>query len=110
MGAVRCCWKPWWTRLVFAGPAIAPPTGSTSGGPPGAVAWIATTKLIAKRSKTSTSIRWSAMSGSSYVEIRSGKQIRIGEFARHDSGDVGKLVNQVDFDRWRREIVLPVMN
>src|SRR5712691_1825633 len=88
MGAVRCCWKPWWTRLVFAGPAIAPPTGSQSGGPPGAVAWIATTKLIAKRSKTSTSIRWPAMSGSSYVEIRSGKQIQ--------QALVGKMVSRIE--------------
>lgn len=39
-------------------------------------AWTGSIKLTVKQPKTSTSIRWCAMSGSSYAAISRGKQIR----------------------------------
>lgn len=50
--------ETWWPRCVFAESAIGPPTGFTSGRPPAAVGWIASTKLTVKRSKIFTFIRW----------------------------------------------------
>ena len=44
MGIVRCCWKRWWMRPVFAEPAIGRPTGSMLGKPPDAAAWTESTK------------------------------------------------------------------
>jgi hypothetical protein len=45
-----------------------------SGRPPGAVAWIGNTKGTVKPSKTSMSIRWSAMLGSVYAAIPRGRE------------------------------------
>ena len=52
------------------------PTGSMWDRPPGAVAWIESTRLTAKSSKTSTSIRWSPTPSSGYAAGLHGKQIR----------------------------------
>src|SRR5215472_16472408 len=73
----HCCWKPWWMRPVFAEPATGLLTGSISGRPPGAGAWIGSTKVTAKRSRTFMSIPWSAMSASGYAEISRSKQIQL---------------------------------
>ena len=51
------------------------PTGSMWDRPPGAVAWIESTRLTAKSSKTSTSIRWSPTPSSGYAAGLHGKQI-----------------------------------
>jgi hypothetical protein len=61
----------------FREPATVPPTGSMSGRPPDAVAWIASTKPTVERLKTSTFILWCAMPGNDYAEISRGKQIRL---------------------------------
>jgi hypothetical protein len=45
------------------------------GRPPDAVAWTGSTKATVKPSKTSMSIRWSAMPGDTYAAIPPGKQI-----------------------------------
>src|SRR5438105_10899826 len=52
------------------------PTGSMWDRPPGAVAWIESTRLTAKSSKTSTSIRWSPTPSSGYAAGLHGKPIR----------------------------------
>jgi hypothetical protein len=75
---VRCCWKPSWMPAVFVEPAIERPTGSMWDRPPGAVAWIGSTRLTAKPSKTSTSILWSVTPSSAYAAGPFGKQIRCG--------------------------------
>jgi hypothetical protein len=49
-------WRPWWMRLAPAAPATAPPTGSMSGRPPGAVAWTVSTKPTVEQLRTSTFI------------------------------------------------------
>jgi hypothetical protein len=66
---VPCCWKPWWMRPVFGEPAIALPTGSMSGKPPDAVAWIGSTKLMVRPSKISTFIRWCVVRGNGYAGV-----------------------------------------
>src|SRR5713226_5983567 len=76
MAIVRCCWRRWWTQIAFAEPAIGPPTGPTSGRPPGAVAWTESTKLTVKPSKTSMSIHWSVMPGNVYAATLRGNQIQ----------------------------------
>src|SRR5450631_2534759 len=76
MGIVRCCWKPWWMPPGFGEPATGPPTGSTLGRPPDAVAWTGSTKATVKPSKTSTFTRWSAMPDDTYAAIPPGKQIQ----------------------------------
>src|SRR5215472_852923 len=58
MVIVRCCWKPWWMPSVFAGLAIGQPTGSTSGEPADAAAWIGDTPLTVGPSRISMSILW----------------------------------------------------
>ena len=55
MDIVRCCWKRWWTRRVFAEPATGRQTGSMLGRPPDAAAWTESTKVTANPSKTSIS-------------------------------------------------------
>src|ERR1035441_6891939 len=75
MGIVHCCWKPWWMPPGFGEPATGPPTGSTLGRPPDAVAWTGSTKATVKPSKTSTFTRWSAMPDDTYAAIPPGKQI-----------------------------------
>src|ERR1019366_7243817 len=75
MGIVRCCWKLWWMPPGFEEPATGPPTGSMLGRPPDAVACTGSTKATVKPSKTSMSIRWSAMPGDTYAAIPPGKQI-----------------------------------
>src|SRR5450755_1310835 len=77
MGIVHCCWKPWWMPPGFEEPATGPPTGSTLGRPPDAVAWTGSTKATVKPSKTSTFTRWSAMPDDTYAAIPPGKQIRL---------------------------------
>src|SRR5207249_1176334 len=62
---------------VFVEPATARPTGSMQGRPPGAVAWIGSTRLTAKQSKTSTSTRWSPTPSSSYAAGLHGKPLPI---------------------------------
>src|ERR1035441_2204602 len=76
MGIVHCCWKPWWMPPGFGEPATGPPTGSTLGRPPDAVAWTGSTKATVKPSKTSTFTRWSAMPDDTYAAIPPGKQIQ----------------------------------
>src|SRR5438874_11165885 len=71
---LRCCWKPSWMPAVFVEPAIVRPTGSMWDRPPGAVAWIGSTRLTAKPSKTSTSIRWPVTPSSGYAAGLHGKQ------------------------------------
>src|SRR5438309_4356936 len=72
---VRCCWKPLWMGTAFAEPATERPTGSMWDRPPGAAAWIESTKLTVRQSKIFTFIRWCATRGSSYAAISRGKQI-----------------------------------
>src|SRR5215813_6004981 len=86
MVIVHCCWKRWWTRRVFAGPATVLPTGSISDEPPDAVVWTGSTKLTVKPSKTSTFIRWSTTPGSGYAAISRGKQILSGAFLEFEPG------------------------
>src|SRR5712691_11999 len=81
MAIVRCCWRRWWTQIAFAEPAIGPPTGPTSGRPPGAVAWTESTKLTVKPSKTSMSIHWSVMPGNVYAATLRGNQILLSKDA-----------------------------
>src|ERR1019366_4113637 len=69
MGIVRCCWKLWWMPPGFEEPATGPPTGSMLGRPPDAAAWTGSTKATVKPSKTSMSIRWSAIPGDTYAAI-----------------------------------------
>src|SRR5450631_36664 len=76
MGIVHCCWKPWWMPPGFGEPATGPPTGSTLGRPPDAVAWTGSTKATVKTSKTSTFTRWSAMPDDTYAATPPGKQIQ----------------------------------
>src|SRR5437016_302606 len=59
---------------AFVEPATARPTGSMSDRPPGAVAWIASARLTAKSSKTSTSTRWTPTPSSGYAAGLHGKQ------------------------------------
>src|SRR5438874_13818133 len=59
---------------VFVEPAIVRPTGSMWDRPPGAVAWIGSTKLTAKPSKTATYIRWTVTPSGGYAEGLHGKQ------------------------------------
>jgi hypothetical protein len=76
MVIARCYWKPSWIQPASAEPATAPPTGSMWDKPPVAVAWTASKRLTAERSRTSTSIRCCATRGNGYVATSCTKQIR----------------------------------
>src|SRR5437870_5639814 len=66
--------------------------------PPGAVAWIGSTRLTAKPSKTSTSIRWSATRSSGYAAGPPGKQIRMKQVisARHSARHARNVESHMD--------------
>ena len=83
---------------AFVEPAIERPTGSMWGRPPGAVAWIASTRLTAKPSKTSTSIRWSATRSTGYAAGPPGKQIRMKQVisARHSARHARNVESHMD--------------